>query len=101
MEVEMGMEKMMNGSDPCQVKLFRPRKEKVCIWQSEYFFRIHVRLLLSLASYANRVPANSGVFCFSLVLEFERVYLDNLPSAAMYERSYMHRDVITHIVCTK
>ncbi|CAG05275.1 unnamed protein product [Tetraodon nigroviridis] len=35
------------------------------------------------------------------VLEFERVYLDNLPSAAMYERSYMHRDVITHIVCTK
>lgn len=39
--------------------------------------------------------------CFFLVLEFERVYLDNLPSAAMYERSYMHRDVITHIVCTK
>lgn len=38
---------------------------------------------------------------FFLVLEFERVYLDNLPSAAMYERSYMHRDVITHIVCTK
>uniref|UniRef100_A0A3Q3QHY1 peptidylprolyl isomerase n=1 Tax=Monopterus albus TaxID=43700 RepID=A0A3Q3QHY1_MONAL len=35
------------------------------------------------------------------VLEFERVYLDNLPSAAMYERSYMHRDVITHIVCSK
>ncbi|KAF3849261.1 hypothetical protein F7725_015758 [Dissostichus mawsoni] len=33
------------------------------------------------------------------VLEYERVYLDNLPSAAMYERSYMHRDVITHIVC--
>uniref|UniRef100_A0A8C8HJM3 peptidylprolyl isomerase n=1 Tax=Oncorhynchus tshawytscha TaxID=74940 RepID=A0A8C8HJM3_ONCTS len=35
------------------------------------------------------------------VLEYERVYLDNLPSAAMYERSYMHRDVITHIVCSK
>uniref|UniRef100_A0AAX7V6K2 peptidylprolyl isomerase n=1 Tax=Astatotilapia calliptera TaxID=8154 RepID=A0AAX7V6K2_ASTCA len=35
------------------------------------------------------------------VLEYERVYLDNLPSAAMYERSYMHRDVITHLVCTK
>uniref|UniRef100_A0AAV2IW90 peptidylprolyl isomerase n=1 Tax=Knipowitschia caucasica TaxID=637954 RepID=A0AAV2IW90_KNICA len=35
------------------------------------------------------------------VLEFEHVYLDNLPSAAMYERSYMHRDVITHIVCSK
>ncbi|MBN3308122.1 PPWD1 protein, partial [Amia calva] len=35
------------------------------------------------------------------VLEFERVYLNNLPSAAMYEKSYMHRDVITHIVCSK
>uniref|UniRef100_A0A3P9IRK5 peptidylprolyl isomerase n=1 Tax=Oryzias latipes TaxID=8090 RepID=A0A3P9IRK5_ORYLA len=35
------------------------------------------------------------------VLEYERVYLDNLPSAAMYERSYMHRDIITHIVCSK
>lgn len=35
------------------------------------------------------------------VLEYERVYLDNLPSAAMYERSYMHRDVITHLVCSK
>ncbi|MGH0162249.1 UNVERIFIED_CONTAM: hypothetical protein FKN15_047684 [Acipenser sinensis] len=43
-------------------------------------------------------------FCYldlATVLEFERVYLDNLPSAAMYERSYMHRDVITHIACTK
>ncbi|GAB5566912.1 peptidylprolyl isomerase domain and WD repeat-containing protein 1 isoform X2 [Prionailurus iriomotensis] len=36
-----------------------------------------------------------------MVLEFERVYLENLPSASMYERSYMHRDVITHVVCTK
>ncbi|KAM3847210.1 peptidylprolyl isomerase domain and WD repeat-containing protein 1 isoform 2-T2 [Vipera latastei] len=35
------------------------------------------------------------------VLEFEHVYLDNLPSASMYERSYMHRDVITHVVCSK
>uniref|UniRef100_A0A671MI30 peptidylprolyl isomerase n=2 Tax=Sinocyclocheilus TaxID=75365 RepID=A0A671MI30_9TELE len=35
------------------------------------------------------------------VLEYERLYLDNLPSASMYERSYMHRDVITHIVCSK
>uniref|UniRef100_A0A8D3ADG3 peptidylprolyl isomerase n=1 Tax=Scophthalmus maximus TaxID=52904 RepID=A0A8D3ADG3_SCOMX len=35
------------------------------------------------------------------VLEYERVYLDNLPSAAAYERSYMHRDVITHLVCSK
>lgn len=46
-------------------------------------------------------PLTPVCFVFPLVLEFERVYLDNLPSAAMYERSYMHRDVITHIVCTK
>jgi peptidylprolyl isomerase domain and WD repeat-containing protein 1 len=28
-------------------------------------------------------------------LPFESVYLDNLPKAETYERSYMHRDVIT------
>lgn len=38
---------------------------------------------------------------YSVVLEFEHVYLENLPSASMYERSYMHRDVITHVACTK
>ncbi|KXJ16664.1 peptidylprolyl isomerase domain and WD repeat-containing protein 1 [Exaiptasia diaphana] len=35
------------------------------------------------------------------VLEFEKVYLANLPSAESYERSYMHRDVITHIATTR
>lgn len=35
------------------------------------------------------------------VLEFENVYLQNLPSASMYERSYMHRDVITHLAFAK
>ena len=34
------------------------------------------------------------------VLEFEQVYLDNLPSSESYEKSYMHRDFITHIVVT-
>ncbi|CAB4001622.1 peptidylprolyl isomerase domain and WD repeat-containing 1 isoform X2 [Paramuricea clavata] len=34
------------------------------------------------------------------VLEFEQVYLDNLPSSESYEKSYMHRDFITHIVAT-
>ena len=34
-------------------------------------------------------------------LAYEQVYLDNLPSAEMYERSYMHRDVITHTVATR
>lgn len=59
--------------------------------------------MLNDANRANDIPANASVFlfCFSSVLEFERVYLDNLPSAAMYERSYMHRDVITQIACSK
>lgn len=30
-------------------------------------------------------------------LEFERAFLDALPSAQMYEKSYMHRDVVTHL----
>ncbi|CAK9153831.1 unnamed protein product [Ilex paraguariensis] len=30
-------------------------------------------------------------------LQFERAYLDALPSANMYEKSYMHRDVVTHV----
>jgi peptidylprolyl isomerase domain and WD repeat-containing protein 1 len=34
------------------------------------------------------------------VLEFERLYVENLPSADMYEKSYMHRDVVTHVVVT-
>ncbi|XP_047996891.1 peptidylprolyl isomerase domain and WD repeat-containing protein 1 [Leguminivora glycinivorella] len=35
------------------------------------------------------------------VLEFESLYLDNLPSSETYERSYMHRDVVSHVVVTK
>lgn len=31
-------------------------------------------------------------------LAHEAVYLDALPSASMYERSFMHRDVVTHAV---
>ena len=34
------------------------------------------------------------------VLEYESVYLDNLPSGMNYERSFMHRDVVTHVVVT-
>lgn len=30
-------------------------------------------------------------------LQFEQAFLDALPSAAMYEKSYMHRDVVTHV----
>ncbi|KAH9631712.1 hypothetical protein HF086_014713 [Spodoptera exigua] len=35
------------------------------------------------------------------VLEFESLYIENLPSSETYEFSYMHRDVVTHIVVTK
>ncbi|KXZ54623.1 hypothetical protein GPECTOR_4g688 [Gonium pectorale] len=34
------------------------------------------------------------------ILEFEQQYLDALPSAAMYERSYMHRDTVNNIAVT-
>ncbi|KAJ0972686.1 hypothetical protein J5N97_020645 [Dioscorea zingiberensis] len=30
-------------------------------------------------------------------LQFEHAFLDVLPSALMYEKSYMHRDVVTHV----
>ncbi len=35
------------------------------------------------------------------IVKFEKLYLDLLPSAELYERSYMHRDVVSHIVVTK
>ncbi|KAL0585602.1 hypothetical protein ABG067_004744 [Albugo candida] len=31
-------------------------------------------------------------------LLFEESYLTNIPSAEMYEKSYMHRDIVTHVV---
>ncbi|BFY99385.1 hypothetical protein BsWGS_02425 [Bradybaena similaris] len=34
-------------------------------------------------------------------LAFEKVYLDSLPSAEYYEKSYMHRDVISHVAVSK
>ena len=34
------------------------------------------------------------------VLEYEAVYLDNLPMGANYERSFMHRDMVTHVKVT-
>ncbi|XP_053677501.1 peptidylprolyl isomerase domain and WD repeat-containing protein 1 [Anopheles nili] len=35
------------------------------------------------------------------VLEFEKLYVENLPDAECYEKSFMHRDTITHLVVTK
>lgn len=34
-------------------------------------------------------------------MEYEKLYLENLPDAECYEKSYMHRDVVTHVVVTK
>ncbi|XP_064088885.1 peptidylprolyl isomerase domain and WD repeat-containing protein 1-like isoform X3 [Macrobrachium nipponense] len=34
------------------------------------------------------------------VLEYEQMYLDNMPCAEYYEKSYMHRDTVTHVVVT-
>ncbi|TYZ68174.1 hypothetical protein PybrP1_000977 [[Pythium] brassicae (nom. inval.)] len=43
-------------------------------------------------------PAPKRAFKKPKTLAFEAAYVANLPSAAMYERSYMHRDVVTHVV---
>lgn len=34
-------------------------------------------------------------------LEFEQLYASALPAGQMYERSYMHRDTVTHTVTSK
>ena len=34
-------------------------------------------------------------------LPFEKTYIENLPSAEMYEHSFMHRDVVTHVAIAK
>lgn len=34
-------------------------------------------------------------------LEHEAIYLENLPLCETYEKSYMHRDVVTHVLVTK
>lgn len=49
------------------------------------------------------VCTQTGVltFCFHTdVNEQRQAYLEALPAAPMYERSYMHRDVVSHAVLT-
>lgn len=38
------------------------------------------------------------LLCFVQRLDNEQEFLHALPSAEMYERSYMHRDTVTHAV---
>uniref|UniRef100_H2YC09 peptidylprolyl isomerase n=1 Tax=Ciona savignyi TaxID=51511 RepID=H2YC09_CIOSA len=35
------------------------------------------------------------------VLPYEQMYLDNMPDSDRYERSFMHRDTLTHVCVTK
>ena len=34
-------------------------------------------------------------------LEFEKIFLEDLPNCERYEKSFMHRDVVTHTVTCK
>ncbi|VDK67293.1 unnamed protein product, partial [Cylicostephanus goldi] len=34
-------------------------------------------------------------------LKFESTYLRSIPSASQYEKSFMHRDIITHVLATE
>ena len=34
-------------------------------------------------------------------LDFEKVFLENLPDADCYEHSFMHRDIVTHVAVSK
>ena len=53
---------------------------------------------IEYASLSSRLAPEPEVICvFEQVLEHEHIYLEALPSAQMYERSYMHRDVVTHV----
>ncbi|XP_044020804.1 peptidylprolyl isomerase domain and WD repeat-containing protein 1 isoform X1 [Aphidius gifuensis] len=46
-------------------------------------------------------PSEAAPIKKQKVLDHEQVFVDNLPSCECYEKSYMHRDVITNIVVTK
>lgn len=43
----------------------------------------------------------STVFHLRVVLPHERLFLDHLPSADRYHKSFMHRDVINFVVVTR
>ncbi|XP_022710991.1 peptidylprolyl isomerase domain and WD repeat-containing protein 1-like [Varroa jacobsoni] len=35
------------------------------------------------------------------ILHLEKVFVDKLPSSELFEKSYMHRDTVTHVVVTR
>ncbi len=48
-------------------------------------------------SEACKRPARAGAL---RTLPFESLYLERLPNASQYEKSYMHRDVVTRVCVT-
>lgn len=44
---------------------------------------------------------SSCEFVFIQALKYEDVYLRAIPRAGQYEKSFMHRDIITHVIATE
>lgn len=40
------------------------------------------------------------IFPILIDQELEKIHIENLPGSENYEKSYMHRDTITHLVVT-
>lgn len=82
-----------DGSGHCQRRPFPRKSRKVC----------ESRPLL-VGIYCPILTGESDHFrsgAIVSVLPYEKLYLENLPDTECYEKSYMHRDVITHLVTTK
>lgn len=60
-----------------------------------------VLILPSEYWWPTEAPTDLHCFISLAVLEHEQMYLENLPCAEYYEKSYMHRDTVTHVVVTK
>ena len=60
-------------------------------------FQLQIQLCIIILLFRQLLQSLSS----SIVLEFENVYLNNLPCAESYERSYMHRDHVTHVTATR
>lgn len=44
---------------------------------------------------------NFELTLYYIALAYEKLYLEHLPNADMYEKSYMHRDVLNQVAVTK
>ncbi|KAF6258211.1 hypothetical protein COO60DRAFT_1295463 [Scenedesmus sp. NREL 46B-D3] len=84
----------------------KPKKRKVCVASSSCWCSfccctclLLCMMLLHFAAIAASLHSITMMSCLQ-VLPFEQQYLDALPSAQMYEKSYMHRDTVTHVVAT-